>query len=555
VSLEHDALLALHQGGATTSASLLGRLEGRWRLVGSLAFPASVPEAAIVATLARRLRAADPAVATTLRAEAPEAWPRLVARSGPAPRLAVLAATDRTLGRLTEAARRAGWSIVSASAESADPLEMSRLVLRRDVVAVLVGATDPPATDERSVLADLATLVAAAAGRRPELAIVLSGSLADEAARFERPAGSAEPDADGRTSAPADGTISASADGPLASLLLAPAPAAGDPPGEALRAILDELRSDPADGRRAMVRTTADLAAVLDRRVETVAIGQHGGLRAVAWPIGGAARPRVRWATVAEAGLVPDVVDDTVVDGVLGWSTLPLDRYRIRDRLAELRIAPWAEAHGDGAQLRLSAARAALGRLVARTTDLDRPVPDLVVASGGVWAIAPGAAVGLALADVLRRPGACQLSLDHARLLGPLGTVADERDRRSLVADLVDDLLAPLGSVVIPAGLRAGHSAGSLEVHAAAGTTELELVPGGLELVDLPPGESAVAEFRFRDTVVLGSRGRRFVVDVGGGLGGLLVDLRDVPLHLPDRPERRRELLDAWQRALWAGMG
>jgi hypothetical protein len=40
-------------------------------------------------------------------------------------------------------------------------------------------------------------------------------------------------------------------------------------------------------------------------------------------------------------------------------------------------------------------------------------------------------------------------------------------------------------------------------------------------------------------------------VDVSGGLGGLLVDLRDVPLRLPDRLDRRRELLDAWQESLW----
>ena len=72
-------------------------------------------------------------------------------------------------------------------------------------------------------------------------------------------------------------------------------------------------------------------------------------------------------------------------------------------------------------------------------------------------------------------------------------------------------------------------------------------MPGGLELVDLPPGERATAEFQFRDTVSLGGRGRRFAVEVAGGLGGLLVDLRDVPLRLPDRAERRRELLDAWQ--------
>jgi hypothetical protein len=107
---------------------------------------------------------------------------------------------------------------------------------------------------------------------------------------------------------------------------------------------------------------------------------------------------------------------------------------------------------------------------------------------------------------------------------------------------------------VVPAGLRPGRSAGRLVVHASGGSTELDLVPGGLELVDLPPGESAVAELQFRDQVALGTRGRRFALELAGGLGGLLVDLRDVPLRLPDRLERRRELLGAWQQSLWAGI-
>ena len=38
-------------------------------------------------------------------------------------------------------------------------------------------------------------------------------------------------------------------------------------------------------------------------------------------------------------------------------------------------------------------------------------------------------------------------------------------------------------------------------------------------------------------------------VEVAGGLGGVLVDLRDVPLRLPERADRRRELLDGWQTA------
>jgi hypothetical protein len=246
---------------------------------------------------------------------------------------------------------------------------------------------------------------------------------------------------------------------------------------------------------------------------------------------------------------------DAVVDRVAAWSTISIDRHRLRDRLHELHLAPWGDAHGDGALLRLAVARAAVERLVDATPDMGlEAAPDLLVAAGGAWAVAPGPAIALALADTIRRPGASQLAYDHARLLGPVGMIEDPDERQSVLADLAGDLLAPLGSVIIPQGLRAGRSAGRLLVRGGTGTTELDLVPGGLELVDLPPGETAVADLEFRDHVRFPVRGRRFQVQVAGGLGGLLVDLRDVPLRLPDRAERRRELLAAWQEALWAGL-
>jgi hypothetical protein len=56
----------------------------------------------------------------------------------------------------------------------------------------------------------------------------------------------------------------------------------------------------------------------------------------------------------------------------------------------------------------------------------------------------------------------------------------------------------------------------------------------------------------FRDNVRLTSRGRSFTVDVDGGLVGLLVDLREVPLRTSDRSEARRSALEAWQRVVSA---
>ncbi len=207
-----------------------------------------------------------------------------------------------------------------------------------------------------------------------------------------------------------------------------------------------------------------------------------------------------------------------------------------------------------GARLRTAAARAAVTRLVRATPWLEAlAAPDLIVVAGGAWSAAPGPAIALAIADVIRRPGASQLAFDHARLLGPLGSIDDPAERRMLLTELADDLLAPLGSVIVPQGLRAGRTAGRLVVSGPAGQTELELVPGGLQLVDLPPGQVATADLRFRDPVGLGTRARRMSVEVGGGLGGLLVDLRDVPLRLPERAERRRAMLEAWEDAFWAG--
>jgi hypothetical protein len=529
VAHEPRAFLTQDAGAATIATALVGRVAGRWRLIGSLALPAGADPDAVATVLLERIQQADPDLATSLGLDGaqPADLPRVEVASRPAPRLAVIAGSERALDPLVAAASRSGWRTVSASPETTDPLAMSTMLLDASVDGILAGAGEPPAADERRALGELGALLAAAAERRPEMTVVLAGGMADQLAVFGDVAARPSP------------------------VVVASAPGARES-GTGLREVLLDLALAANDSRRALGAAALSLAEILDRRVDLVEVGFDGGTRAGAWPAIGNGSSGVDLAVVASAGLAPADPDDAVVDRVATWSHGAGDRHRLRDRLRELRIAPWADAAGEGVELRLAAARSALSCLADWTPDwFDRPPADLVVACGGVWSVASGPSVVLALVDVLRRSGASQFALDHARLLAPLGSIADPGERRAVLTDLADDLLAPLGSVVTPAGLRPGRSVGALRLHGAGGARELELRPGGLSVVDLPPGAVATAELRFHETVRFGGRGRRFAVDVTGGIGGLLVDLRDVPLRLPDRADLRAELLEAWRDAVW----
>lgn len=528
MSSEPRAFFTVDIGAATVAATLIGRVGGRWRLVGSLALPSGVELEAVTALLVERAQRADPVLADGLGLDRVplEEIPRVEVASHRPPRLAVVAGSERALAPLVAAASRSGWRTGSASVESADPLAMSALLLDPTVDGILAGAGTPPAADERRALGELGALVAAAALRRPEVPVVLAGGMAAQVATFG--------DVDARPGR----------------VVVAPAAHAG-PEGAGLHEVLTDVALPADDSRRALGAAAAALADVLDRRVDIVETGFDGGTRASAWPGGWSGVAGLDLAIVPTAGLAPADPDDQAVDRVAGWSTWIADRHRLRDRMRELRIAPWADAAGEGVALRMAAARAALSCL-ARWTPAwtDRPVADLVIATGGVWTVAAGPAVALALVDVLRRDGAAQFALDHARLLAPLGAIPDAAERRTMLADLADDVLAPLGTVVTLGGLRHGRDAGELRLHRPAGASEQALQAGGIEVVELPPGATAVAEFRFRDTVRLGGRGRHFAIDVTGGLGGLVVDLRDVPLRLPDRADLRSELLESWQSAV-----
>jgi hypothetical protein len=526
---ERAAFALIDEGTATISTAVIGRIEETWRLAGAVSLPAHVGVERTLDLLGARLATAG-GVDTVIPTSRIGDLPRLHARTLEPPTMAVLAAAARSRDRLALAARAAGWRVHAHDLHSGDPLAAISGLTRRDVSAILVGADDPPGADERGVVADLAAVAAASIARRPELIAIYAGSMGDLA-----PSPGGEPD---------DVTT-----------ILAPAPLAGAADRDPLSALLDEVRAEHDDGRRAAVRALGSLAALLDRRVLYVDVGATAGLIARADPAGPGDPAGVRAATLTAGALVPRDLDEATLDAVAAWVPELPDRYRLHDRLAGLREDHHGGVAGDGAVLRLAAARAAVGRLVAAAPWAWRqPGPDLILAAAGPWSVAPGSAVALALADALRHDGVRVLGHDVACLLGPLGMIEEDDERARIMADLVDDIVVPLGTVIMPALAAGRRSHGQVTVRVDAAESSLPLVAGGLELFDLPPGQEAEAVVSFGEAVVLGARGKRFAATVAGGLGGLLIDLRGVPLTLPDNPEQRRLRVDAWQRAMWAGL-
>jgi hypothetical protein len=443
-----------------------------------------------------------------------------------------------------------GWSIAGrVLASHIDPLAAMTMCLAPGIDALAVAAGGR-SDDERRLVARLRPLIAAVLSERPDLPVLVCGpgDWPDLAGPTVVPL--AAPDTDPGLPDPALAAVSASI-GRRAARDAGGVDAPGAASGE-----------DLPDGRLALAEAIATVAALLDRRVEAVDVGHSGGARLIAGRQG-----LERLVASADAALVPALPGreaearhgppglDAAVEDIAPWSAIRTDPFTLADRLRNLRLAPWRDVAGDGARLRLAALRAALVRLDRAWHEgpgAPPPAGDLVVCCGGAFAAVPPPAAGLAVVDGMRAPGVRNLLHDHARLLGPIGALPDEGDRRRLLADLLDDALLPIGStIVVGEGRVVARGPIAVRCTSHLARQDLELPAGDVHVVQLPPGVPARVELASREPGLLGLRSRRVAVEVAGGLGGVLIDTRDVPLRLPDRAERRRAQLEAWEQPVW----
>jgi hypothetical protein len=499
--------------------------------VAATAQPTAWGDEELVSTLAHRLGGSADRRLLERVGELVRTAPRITCHTPARPGRIGLAAVSSELSGA--AARRAaesgGWTVVeAATADDGRPvLDRVDALQAADVDAwLLAGGFDDTPADQA---VELAGLVAAARGASGA-PVVWAGSTA------------------------LTGTVEALFEDGAVTSVANPRPDADTSDPAPLRHLLEELLQrlvEPGSQRHlapvAFRRSIAELSRASRRRV----VGVDLGARYLTWvqADGGEAESRV----FAAGGLAsPMLVASGAAARVLRGLPLPIDELAVADALQNVRARPSTMPQTED---ELAIVQAAARQLLAQAV-ADEPAfegVDLVVGAGRtIGGVPRPAQAAQILLDGLRPVGVTALAIDSAGALPPLGALVAEEIGEGLGV-LRDDLVTPLGTAVVCRGARPGHLAMRVSVHRAGWPSEgpFEVRSGQLRVVPLPAGQPAEIEVELEGGVSIGAprKARRTTATVSGGVVGLMLDARDVPLVFPRRSDDRRAVLGAWRDA------
>jgi hypothetical protein len=528
-----EMTLLVDAGSAWTKAAVVARSRGRWRLVAHDAQPTIWGEETLRDTLAARIApSADRRVAERVRellAGAPRISCHTPRRAG---RLALAAVSDELSGASARrAAESAGWTIeVMATADDGRSLTERLAALQEvDVDAwLLAGGFETGRADQALEMAGL--VAAARGGSGAPVLWAGASSLGDEVALLF------EPEA---LTVVANARPSAAEEDPLP-----------------LRHALEDLLQraiEPAGTRQhtpvAFRRSVAQLARATGRRIVGVDIGSHY-LTWVRSDEEGAAESRV-----FAAGGLASARQATGGPGRLArWMPMAIDELAVADALQNLNARPATLPQTED---ELAIVHAAVRQQLGLALEADGVAGveldgiDLLIGAGRSLAAAPRPAqAAQMLVDGVRPLGVTQLALDAAGILPPLGAL-DDAEIGEGMGVLRDDLLVPLGTSVVVRGGRPGQLVMRVSIHRTGWPTigPLDLRSGQLQVVPLARGHDAELEIELHNGASLGGprRARHATANAMGGVVGLILDARGVPLGLPRRTDDRRAVLASWR--------
>jgi hypothetical protein len=520
-------------GSAWTKASVIARSRGRWRIAAHVAQPTAWGDEELRRGLAAHLaQAADRRVAGHLEdllATAPRISSHTPRRAG---RIALAGVSEELSGASAlRGAESAGWS-VEAVATADDGRSISERLAGLQAAEVdawlLTGGFEHGRADQALEMASLVAVAREGSGSP----VVWAGasSLSDEVRDlFE------------------EGAVS---------IVANPRPSATTEDLVPLRHALEELLQrvvEPAGTRQhtpvAFRRSVAQLARSTVRRV----VGVDVGARYLTWAQAdedGNAESRV----FAAGGLGAARLVTSGGPGRLArWLPIAVDELAVADALQNLHARPGTLPQTDDELVIL---HAAVRHLLAQTAGDGAGSEafqdaDLLIGAGRTIAAAPRPAqAAQLLLDGIRPLGVTQLALDASGALAPLGALEDGEIAEGMGA-LRDDLLVPLGTSVLCRGGRPGQIVMRARLR-RAGWPEIgpiEIRGGQLQVLPLARGHEADLEVELLNGASLG-RGRpatRVQATVAGGLVGVILDARGIPLALPRRSDDRRAVLAGWR--------
>lgn len=183
---------------------------------------------------------------------------------------------------------------------------------------------------------------------------------------------------------------------------------------------------------------------------------------------------------------------------------------------------------------------------------------DLILATGGVLSHAPKyGQAALMLLDALQPRGVTSLVLDRTMLISQLGAVATVNPVAAVQVNENDAVMHRLGTCVVPFGnLPQGQPAIRVGVEYSNGRqVTAEVMAGSIEIIPLGLNESALLTLYPAPTVDVGlgpGERARAAEEIDGGLVGLIIDARGRPLNFPVNETERQARLMQWMQVIGA---
>jgi hypothetical protein len=301
-------------------------------------------------------------------------------------------------------------------------------------------------------------------------------------------------------------------------------------------------------------------------------LSQHYSMNVTAVDVGGAtttvlvASEKGEFAPIVNAGIgvgpsIGAVLQRAGLQRLARW--LPFDvtedelRQYVLNRMLHPQVTPLSTRD---LQIGQAFAREAINLTLESATyiNLAQFRPDLIVATGGIFAHAPtyGQAISLLL-DTLQPQGVTSIVLDRTMLISQLGAVATVSPVAAVQVNENDAVTHRLGTCVVPFGeVLQGQLAVRVGLEYRDGRqTSFDVMGGTIKVIPLTINDQAALTLTPSPTVDVGlgpGERARAAEEIDGGLVGLIVDARGRPLSLPSDDTQRRTSLAQWMQALGA---